>query len=290
MRFLPIKGSPIKNEKTKAIVRKRLAFHIWLKAHEKVIPTNYINIHEGREIFEGKTFAEMVLGVMSETTGIPLFRHFKQQWSVDIKVARWSLSVHNSLYDEALTKLKILHFELMETYGETVNQFLFSSPNRGTRYEGSFMRTNEEEDDEDSWFDDDETVMEKAVIEKGFETFFEDDKSEVSWGTNNTKYTELVHPSTQSTNTSSLTSEILMDKDTRMKRQQLLVQTLRERYELPELVLDKVTKGDPPYRLIVRAIEDKVYDMEEVVHGIMAIYNSDFTGNNTNLKKKNKNE
>lgn len=65
-----------------------------------------------------------------------------------------------------------------------------------------------QEDDDDEWVEEDEVIPEIEVIEKGFEHFFDDDKSEASWGTNNTKYTEFVSPSTQSTATS---SNIILD-------------------------------------------------------------------------------
>jgi hypothetical protein len=50
MRFLPIKGPAIKNEKTRSIVRKRLAYHIWLKANEASIDTNFTNIYNTQHI------------------------------------------------------------------------------------------------------------------------------------------------------------------------------------------------------------------------------------------------
>ena len=61
MRFLPIKGGALRSEKTKAIIKKRIAYHIWTKAHEKVITTNLVNIHEGKEIFDGQSLSQVLL-------------------------------------------------------------------------------------------------------------------------------------------------------------------------------------------------------------------------------------
>jgi hypothetical protein len=68
MRFLPIKGPAIKNEKTKEIVRKRMAFHIWMKANEITLDTNMININEGMTLFDGYTFSEKILNMKDNLT------------------------------------------------------------------------------------------------------------------------------------------------------------------------------------------------------------------------------
>jgi hypothetical protein len=67
MRFLPIKGSAIKNEKTKEVVRKRLAYHIWLKSHEISIDTNMVNIHDS---IAAKMKAEVDFSLISTGHGI----------------------------------------------------------------------------------------------------------------------------------------------------------------------------------------------------------------------------
>lgn len=49
MQFLPLKNGVIKSAKTKNIIKKRLAYHIWTKAHDKVMMTPFQNIHKGEE-------------------------------------------------------------------------------------------------------------------------------------------------------------------------------------------------------------------------------------------------
>jgi hypothetical protein len=114
MRFLPIKGGMLKSEKTKAIIKKWIAYHIWLKAHEKIIPTILVNIHEGKEIFEGKTLSQIILDMDStQVENMGLFRHFTRKWSTgNDKDQRWNLSVHKGLFEEASTKLQCLQREL----------------------------------------------------------------------------------------------------------------------------------------------------------------------------------
>jgi hypothetical protein len=92
MRFLPIKGSNIRNPKTMEIVRKRLAYHIWLKANEITIDTNLVNIHNSIDAFEGKTFAEIVMETTVENQGkARVFNHFNRAWSMNPEAERWGI-------------------------------------------------------------------------------------------------------------------------------------------------------------------------------------------------------
>jgi hypothetical protein len=77
MRFLPIKGTAIKNKKTREIVRKRMAFHIWMKANEISFDTNMVNINEDNTIFGGLTFHEKILS-MKDEEGNRAFSHFNR--------------------------------------------------------------------------------------------------------------------------------------------------------------------------------------------------------------------
>jgi hypothetical protein len=272
MRFLPIKGGNLKSEKTKAIIKKRIAYHIWIKAHERTITTNLINIHEGQEIFEGKSLSQLILQMESMyTDNLALFRHFKRTWSNgQDNMGRWALSVHKGLYEEALTKLQGLQQELLNKYGDKVNIFFADQPARAFRKDES---TQIGEDDEDNWFDDDDSIPEKAVIEQGFEKFLDDDQSEVSWGTNLTKYTELVQPSTLSTITSSITQEVLqVDPEELGRRQAAVEHYLVTQYGMDKDTILKVKNHEAPYRIVTRAIQDKVWVIDEVLEGINAIF------------------
>jgi hypothetical protein len=130
MRFLPIKGGNLKSEKTKAIIKKRIAYHIWIKAHERIITTNLTNIHDGQELFEGKSLSEMILQMEStQTNNIVLFRHFKRMWSNGQgNTEQWALAVHKGLYEEASAKLQGLHHALTNEFGDKINKFFVTQP------------------------------------------------------------------------------------------------------------------------------------------------------------------
>jgi hypothetical protein len=272
MRFLPIKGGNLRSEKTKAIIKKRIAYHIWIKAHERIITTNLINIHEGQELFEGQSLSQVIL--QKESTlkdNMGLFRHFKRMWSTgQDNAVRWAISVHKGLYDEAVLAMRGLQQELVNEYGDKVNYFFLAQTFRATQKD---QRGPIGDDDEDNWFDDDDSIPEKDVIEQGFEKFMEDDQSEVSWGTNMTKYTELVQPSTQSTTTSSLTQEVLqVDAEELDRRHSAVEHYLVTQYQMDRETIQRVKNHEAPYRIVTRTMKDKVWEIDEVLDGIVAIF------------------
>lgn len=101
MRFLPIKGTAIKSDKTKEVIRKRLAFHIWLKANEISIATDMVNIHQSIDAFEGKTFSEIVLQTTSKDGKNRFFTHFNRTWNLDPTKESWAIAVKTQYADEA---------------------------------------------------------------------------------------------------------------------------------------------------------------------------------------------
>ena len=121
MRFLPIKGMSIKSEKTKEIVRKHLAFHVWLKANEITLNTNIRNIHNTIDAFEGKTFAEVILGV-SCNSGKRVFAHVNHAWSNDPSQQKWSLSVQFHMLSDARKVLNNIQEMLYDQYGDDINK------------------------------------------------------------------------------------------------------------------------------------------------------------------------
>jgi hypothetical protein len=101
----------------------------------------------------------------------------------------------------------------------------------------------------------------------------EDDQSEVSWGTNLTKYTELVQPTTQSTNTTSITQDITqVDEKELEQRQSAVVHYLVTKYNMDKDSVSKVCQNEAPYRIITGAMKEKAWDIDEVLEGIHAIF------------------
>ena len=199
MRFLPIKGATIKNEKTRNIVRKRLAYHIWLKATEVNIDTNMVNIHKTIEPFGGLTFSEIVLKTQNSSHQ-RVFLHFNRVWTNDPGKEKWSLSVKGHLQESATRIVTNLRDELFDIYGHKIDMF-FNDKISTTSWKDATSSKPQNQEDDDDWFDDDEDIDElvkKGYIDSTFLKFFEvkedeeDKQSVASWGTGLTTCTEIV--------------------------------------------------------------------------------------------------
>lgn len=212
MRFLPIKGQALKNEKTRNIVRKRLAYHIWLKVNEITFDTNFTNIYDTIEEFDGLTFAEIILQ-MTNNENQRVFSHINRSWSQDPSKERWAISVKSLKADSATRIVNNLHDTLLDRFGPSVNQFF----TKNTNHWAEVVKI-QPQDNKDNWFDDDDDIDEvinKGLVDSTLLPFFggtqeKDDKSSVaSWGTGNTTYTEIV--STNKDNGSTRVSSITQD-------------------------------------------------------------------------------
>jgi hypothetical protein len=217
MRYLPVKGQAIRNVKTRSIVRKRMAYHIWMKVNELSIDTDMTNIYHTIDAFNGLTFAEIVLQSTNKDNK-RVFSHFNRVWSKDPNNERWAISVKNHLRDEATIMLANLKEELYDTYGPDIEQF-FNYSRTSQNWTEVITGKHLQQDEEDDWFEDDDDIDEvvnNGFVDSTFLLFFktssdqeEDKQSVASWGTGNTTYTEIVTTQeTTGTINSSITQEI----------------------------------------------------------------------------------
>jgi hypothetical protein len=279
MRFLPIKGPIIKNEKTRNIVRKRMAYHIWLKVNKISIDTNFVNIHETVDAFHGLTFAEIILQLTNEDD-IRVFSHFNRAWSNDPGKERWALSIQSQMQESASKVYNNIRDTLHDIYGSEIDKF-FLDARRDTGWRDIVVNTNQYKDDEDDWFDDEDDideVVKRGIIDSSFIHFFgtkkdEDDKlSVVSWGTGNTTYTEMVATKdTGSTGISSITQEStkLSDEDIDTRKDIVKVRLLMR--DIPETEVENIMQNNEPYQLAFSGIHLQSWDAEKEVYMIMAI-------------------
>lgn len=123
MRFLPIKGSKIQNDKTRNIVHQRIAYHIWLKTNEITIDTNMVNIHQSLDNFDGLSFfAQVILGSVNKDNQ-RVFSHFNRVWSSDpSQESRWSISIKYQLHESAMEVFNNLKDDLSDKYGQDIKK------------------------------------------------------------------------------------------------------------------------------------------------------------------------
>jgi hypothetical protein len=289
MRFLPIKGAAIKNEKTRNIVRKRLAYHIWLKVHEINIETKFKNIYDTIEEFEGLTFSEIVMKLTNHDN-IRVFSHVNRAWTNNPSTERWSISVKAHMYDDAMRVYNNLKDELLEVYGPAINQF-FHDTNTGW-LDAVKNPVQTQPDDEDDWFEDDDDiddVVKRGLVDSTFLQFFsakddDEDKSSVaSWGTGNTTYTEIM---TVKENSSTGTSVITQDSNNVSveeveKRRDIVRVRLRMR-SVPLDEIEQIMAKQQPYELALSGVQLPMWDADKEIFMILAIREQFTSKNNKN--------
>ena len=280
MRFLPIKGANIKNEKTKDIVRKRMAYHIWLKVNEVTIETNMVNINQSIDAFNGATFAEIVLASTNEENQ-RVFAHFTRAWSRDPSKGRWGISVRGHLQDDAFKVINNLKDDLYDKYGQEIELF-FNDTHSNTSWKDAVTKSQAQED-EDEWFDDDddiEDMVKKGFVDSTFLRFFksqkdieEDKQSTASWGTGNTTYTEIVTTQeTIGTVNSSITQDTALATDEETDRKRSIVRVRLLLKGINEEEIEDILSNKPPYELAFSGINLPSWDPDKEVFMLLAIY------------------
>jgi hypothetical protein len=285
MRFLPIKGTGINNEKTKEIVRKRMAYHIWIKAHEEIIDTDLINIYDTIDTFGGKTLSDIILDYTNENDGCRFFTHFNRKWNNDPSTQRWSLSVRNHLVHEGQRIVTNLKDDLIDKYGPGVGNFFIDTHGDDHLWRDVVKgRSNTQEQEEDNWFDDDddtEVLIQKGFLHSSFLQFLnpkqsqlgdEDKQSVVSWGTGDTNYTEIMtNPEAGDTSTSSITNDSTIMTNEEKDRRMGIVQARLLLQGISDQEITEIMDLQAPYELAFSGIHLPSWDADKEVFLIMAL-------------------
>ena len=295
MRFIPLKSTWIKNEKTRNKVEKRVKYHVYCKGNEYEEPTQFKNISDTIPSFKGKTFQEIVLDIDSKKKpGIKLFRHFKHTWTPDPKVTKWSISAHSIMTVEASQKLQSLKQDMEESYGSEIVHFF--QEERRTMYASRGkpnkpLKFDLEEDDEEDWFKTDNdilSVQEKSIMVEGIPEEMGNkgnpEATDASWGspisyaalsTDSTamKDTDIeVEGSNDTEVTSTITNSTTEADTTEIKARKFRVRkALAERGVKPTM-RNLIMNGTAPYDMIVGNFNKSDYSHDTMVELIWMIY------------------
>ena len=260
MRFIPLKATYIKNTRTRNKVEKRVKVHICLKVEEVEVPTDFQNIDETIEEFEGKTFQEVVMEIESKTIpGAKLFRHFNHAWDRDPAKKKWAMSVHTKLCDEAIEKMKGIKNELEEKYGTKITKF-FAVNNRRSYY--AARGTSIEEEDEDNWFQDNEIIsaQEKSILLEGVtEAMFglkTNGGDDPSWGS----AVSNVSPGGETkASTSTLTQSTATVPTAQVDQRKIDIRQTLKAKGYPKYTINSMIFGSKPYELISECFKANDY-------------------------------
>jgi hypothetical protein len=284
MRFLPIKGAAIKSERTKEVVKKRFAYHIWMKANETSLMTSMVNIHQTIDAFEGKTFSEIVLATTSNRNkDVRIFTHFNRAWNMDPTKETWALSVQTQYEDEATNVLRNLREQLFELYGQEIQTF-FTKEHVSTDWVDAVTNNKSSIDDDDNWFDDDDDMDElvkKGLIDPAFIQFLKGHDSEMdrqsvaSWGTGDTTYTEMVeNQDNTSTVSSAITQESSLEAQKEIIRKKDSVIEILKSKGVPEQTLTDIMDNASPYELAFSGVHLSTWKPEKEIFYITALMKS----------------
>lgn len=254
-----------------------MAYHIWLKVNEVTIDTNFVNIYDTIDAFEGLSFAEIVLQSTNEENQ-RVFSHLNRAWSNYPSKECWAISVKTQMYDEAIRVHNNIRDDLTDIYGAAINHF-FRDVNNG--WLNAVKSSVTPHDDEDDWFEDDDDiddVVKKGLVDSTFLRFFggesdDKDKSSVaSWGTGNTTYTEIVATKeNSSTGISSITQESNVISPDEMEKKRDIVRVRLKMRDVSDDEIKQIISKQSPYELTFSGIHLPSWEPDKEVFMIMAI-------------------
>ena len=295
MRFIPLKSTWIKNEKTRNKVEKRVKYHVYCKGNEYEETTLFKNIRDTIPSFKGKTFQEIVLDIESKKKpGIKLFRHFKHTWTPDPKVTKWSISAHSIMKAEASQKLQSLKKDMEESYGSEIVHFF--QEERRTMYASKGkpnkpLKFDLEEDDEDDWFKSDNdilSVQEQSIMVEGIPDEMGNkgnpEATDASWGspisyaalsTDSTvmKDTNIeVEGSNDTEVTSTITNSTVEADTTEIRARKFRVRKSLSERGVKATMRNRIMEGTAPYDMIMGNFTKEDYNHDLMVELIWTIY------------------
>jgi hypothetical protein len=279
MRFLPLKVGNINSDRTRDLVRKCFAYHIWMKSQELVIPAGIKNIHDTCDEFDNKTFSEIILGQKHPVTNRRVFSHFKRMWHQDPTIIKWGLSVNPDNIEEANEVLRNLRKDLEGKYDRSLDHFFIATET--DQRDTKFVR---QTDNDDDWFTDDffDKMITSGSLKSEFIQFLRGDDSDkdkesiASWGTGDTAYTDIVVSTSGKevslTDTSTITPDSTGVSETELLSQKGRIQEQLEKKNISQEDIHLMLLGKPPYDVIMNGITLHTWNLENTIVMLLAIH------------------
>ena len=304
MRFIPLKNSYIKSDKTRAKVDRRFKLHVYLKAQERTVITKFKNINN--TIKEDMTFQEYILNIQSEQVdNFKLFRHFKKIWTPDPKQTVWALSVHKSMLHEAETKVALLEDMIQDEFGPEVCQsFIHQQTSRfGRRTNGNAPPKAKMSNDDDWFSDEDEgvdTYEKSGIILEGYEDVFaethqemdSDDSLNSSWkfgstatngslksATTNFSAEDIEPELSGDTEISSITTSVRTEDITGRIKDVTAALCAHHKFTVQEI--NQVTSSSSPYQPFHMMINSTTYNQNDTITAMCNLRQSSIGNENT---------
>jgi len=174
MKFVPLIGGEIQNEKAREQVTTRIKWQIHSKVNEVTLELPLTDIQEVKSYLRDQSMEQVILGTMTDSDrNLPLFKHITHKYTKNLAETKYQVTVYKAMDKEELLRLEQMKDVMHTQFGNDVFQH-FDDKHKGLMVSHSKRRdyTNHEYDEEtESWLADEHATDKEEILEPGFTDF-----------------------------------------------------------------------------------------------------------------------
>jgi len=103
MKFEPLIGGDIQNEKAREQVTTRIKWQIHSKANEVTLELPLHDIHDTKSYLNNQSMEQVLLGTMTKADkNLPLFKHFTHKYTRNPAETKYQVTVYKAMEEEAV--------------------------------------------------------------------------------------------------------------------------------------------------------------------------------------------
>ena len=175
MKFVPLIGGEIQNEKAREQVTTRIKWQIHSKANEVTLELPLHDIHETKSYLNNQSMEQVILGTMTRADkNLPLFKHVTYKYTRNPAETKYQVTVYKAMEEEAVQRLKEMKDMMHTQFGNEVFAH-FENKHKGLLRSHSKRRDNTSDDydeETENWLADVHTTDKEGVLEPGFTDLF----------------------------------------------------------------------------------------------------------------------
>ena len=177
MKFVPLLGGEIQNDKAREQVTTRMKWQIHSKANEVTLELPLYDIHERKIYLNNQSMEQVILGTMTKNDqNLPLFKHVTHKYTRNPAETKYQVTVYKAMEKEAVQRLEEMKDVMHTQFGNEVFGH-FENKHKGLLNSYAKRRDNrlesEDYDEEtENWLLDLHTTDKEGVLEPGFTALF----------------------------------------------------------------------------------------------------------------------
>ena len=174
MKFVPLIGGEIQNERAREQITTRIKWQIHSKANEVTLELPMHDIHKHQIYLNNQSMESIILGTMTEKDkNIPLFKHITYKYTRNPAETKYQITVYKAMEGEAIKWLEEMKDTMHSQFGNEVFQH-FEDKHKGLMESHYKRRTNKQEDydeETENWLAESHTTEKEGILEPGFIAF-----------------------------------------------------------------------------------------------------------------------